>query len=264
MRKPWSEVDVELLKLHFPTTPLLELSILVGHTYSSTYSKCGSLKLKKPIEYRREYLKINRQAAVAAITGKAPWNKKPLVKLCCKWCNQDFEVVHARRNRAVFCKRACMTEWRKTITGAAHWLDTKVERACKWCNSTFRTKKAKVGYGEGHYCSLSCKGSAVSYQLGQQKGPTSIERKMQAALIENNIDFIAQHPIGPWCVDFYLPTLNLVIECDGDYWHSLDEVKIRDKRKNGYLKKAGFKVARITESTINANVNAALSQAILI
>jgi very-short-patch-repair endonuclease len=100
----------------------------------------------------------------------------------------------------------------------------------------------------------------------QTKSPTKIELKMSDFLIEENIDFIKNYEIGVFLVDFYLPKHNLVIECDGDYWHAnpnfvKDKVLTkpqlktidRDIRKNNELIKRGIKFLRFWEQDINYN-----------
>lgn len=50
--------------------------------------------------------------------------------------------------------------------------------------------------------------------------------------------------------DFYVPSLNLLIECDGDYWHSRPNAKKRDAIKNARARQAGYDVVRFSESVI--------------
>jgi G:T-mismatch repair DNA endonuclease (very short patch repair protein) len=81
-----------------------------------------------------------------------------------------------------------------------------------------------------------------------KKKDTKIEIKMESLLTNLEIDFIKQHQVKNWVFDFYLPEINLVIECQGDYWHSnpnifdhnnLSEMQMknieRDERKRKYL-----------------------------
>ena len=80
---------------------------------------------------------------------------------------------------------------------------------------------------------------------------TSIEKKVYDYLLLKGILFERQKLIGDkFLVDAYIPSLNLVIEADGDYWHSLDKVIKRDRAKNAYLTKCGFKLLRLTETEI--------------
>lgn len=83
------------------------------------------------------------------------------------------------------------------------------------------------------------------------KGPTSIEKKLYKELMDRGLLFEKQKLInGKFLVDAYIPSLNLIIEADGDYWHSLDRVVKKDKAENAYLTKCGYKLLRLTESEI--------------
>jgi len=84
------------------------------------------------------------------------------------------------------------------------------------------------------------------------KEPTNIEIKVYKELKKRGFLFEKQKIInGKFIVDAYIPKLNLVIEADGDYWHSLLKAKERDKRKNDYLQEHGFNLLRLTETEIN-------------
>jgi len=87
----------------------------------------------------------------------------------------------------------------------------------------------------------------------QQDGrPTSIEIKLYDELKRKELLFETQKVINDkFVVDAYIPRLNLVIEADGDYWHSLERVKKKDKAKNAYLIKCGFSLLRLTGTEIN-------------
>ena len=121
---------------------------------------------------------------------------------------------------------------------------------CEWCGGGFLCIPAKVAYGEGKFCSRSCLGSAsIKSQQGRR---SSIEFKVEDKLVEWGVEFIAQHKVGPWLVDFYIPHLNMVLECDGDYWHSLPRAKARDRQKNGWMLHNDYALFRMTETQINA------------
>jgi len=95
-------------------------------------------------------------------------------------------------------------------------------------------------------------GSLGLKKQAAMKGPTSIEKKVYDELKKRGILFETQKLInGKFVVDAYIPSLNLVIECDGVYWHSLPVNIKRDKSKNAYLKKCGFNMLRLTGSEIN-------------
>lgn len=64
------------------------------------------------------------------------------------------------------------------------------------------------------------------------------------------IDDIRPAPEGWFLVDAYIPKLNLIIEVDGEHWHSLQNIIKKDKAENAYLKKCGYKMLRIREYEI--------------
>lgn len=46
--------------------------------------------------------------------------------------------------------------------------------------------------------------------------------------LEANVHFIQQYRVGKYFVDYYIPSLNLVLEVDGERWHS-DKVKEQER-----------------------------------
>ena len=59
---------------------------------------------------------------------------------------------------------------------------------------------------------------------------------------------VGEYSFNP--IDFLIKDI-LVIECDGDYWHSLAEVKKRDWRKNMLLRLNAYPTLRFSESQIH-------------
>lgn len=89
------------------------------------------------------------------------------------------------------------------------------------------------------------------------KEPTSIEKKVYNELKSRHLLFETQSLInGKFLVDAYIPSLNLIIEADGCYWHGCDKCGFpkknnRDKAKNAYLLKLGYNLIRLPEHEIN-------------
>jgi very-short-patch-repair endonuclease len=84
------------------------------------------------------------------------------------------------------------------------------------------------------------KAAILQLQAGTLKQDTSIEKKMQRALTSAGVEY--EHPFNfkdKFLCDFAIPSHNIVIECDGDYWHSRPEIIKRDSAKNGYIAKCG-------------------------
>ena len=87
----------------------------------------------------------------------------------------------------------------------------------------------------------------------QRSHHTSIECAVYTALTNRGIDYEEQYLINnKFIVDAYIPGRNLVIEVDGDYWHSLEKTVKKDKAENAYLSKCGFNLLRLPEHTIRS------------
>jgi len=82
---------------------------------------------------------------------------------------------------------------------------------------------------------------------------TSIEVKIQNFLKQLEVDFFTHQYIklehGYRC-DILIPSMNLVIECDGNYWHKYPVGRDIDKIRTKELIEKGFKVLRLWEFEI--------------
>jgi len=173
-----------------------------------------------------------------------------MVKAKCQQCGRTVRIHVNRMPTFRYCSRQCLARAKQAIRGENHPLYKRVERKCKQCGEIFYAIPAKVALGEALFCSRRCAGSFRAAHIG--KAQTSIERKVGSLLDHLGLISEAQKPLGPWCVDFYLPDKNLVIECDGKYWHSLKKPAVRDRQKNGWLISKGFKVLRLREDSIRS------------
>lgn len=84
--------------------------------------------------------------------------------------------------------------------------------------------------------------------------PSSIEIIVQKQLDSLGIRYLQQKHVSDgerdYWLDFYIPSLKLVIECNGDYWHNLPERKERDKRLKEYVESTGRRIVFIWEHEI--------------
>lgn len=67
---------------------------------------------------------------------------------------------------------------------------------------------------------------------------------------------------GFYISDFYFPQTYSTVEIDGGY-HSSEEQKIRDKRKEDYLRKRGIKTFRLTNDQVNSMTPESLANYLL-
>lgn len=184
----------------------------------------------------------------------------------CIICSKSFKITPSRIKTAKYCSKTC---YGKGKIGSGKFLVS----VCGQCGKSIKNRKKRI------YCSIQCRAIAVGNKnrrhpvhvpkimdraffkkislLGiakqqRSKEPTSIEKKLYDELFLRRIKFKKQELINnKFLVDAFIPSLNLVIEADGDYWHALDRVKRKDKAENAYLSKCGFSILRLSEKEIN-------------
>lgn len=90
------------------------------------------------------------------------------------------------------------------------------------------------------------------------KASTSIELKFMKFLTDNNIEYIHQYPVhtdnGSWLYDFYIASMQLFVELDGEFWHSTKQSIRRDKIKNKIAKSVNIVVARISSDDMKFDI----------
>jgi len=83
---------------------------------------------------------------------------------------------------------------------------------------------------------------------------TSIEVKVQNFLKKLGVEFFTHQTMDiehRYQCDIFIPSMNLVIECDGDYWHKYPIGNDLDHIRTKELIEGGFKVLRLWENEIN-------------
>lgn len=98
---------------------------------------------------------------------------------------------------------------------------------------------------------------------GKQKlKNTSIELIIEQELINRHIPYLKQSPIkGIALVDFLLPN-KIIVQADGDYWHSREKNKGKDIAQDIVLGFKGYKVYRFTETEINKSARKCINKVI--
>jgi very-short-patch-repair endonuclease len=159
-------------------------------------------------------------------------------KLFSKLATEQFKDSHQREIRSAVAKRLWQTpEWRNTVMSPEMM--------------AVRAKQAYINNPkliEDHR-------DRMIQNRGLQAGKiSSIEIKMKNELYRRGIDFIHQFKYKLGIADFMISP-NIIVECDGDYWHNIDKVKVRDARQRKYLESSGYKVLSFWEHEINQNIH---------
>ena len=82
--------------------------------------------------------------------------------------------------------------------------------------------------------------------------------RLRAKQLEGK-QFYRQRIIGDFIVDFYCPKASLIIELDGGQ-HFTEEGIAKDKLRDDYMRKQGYKVVRFSDKEIFENLTAVLEK----
>jgi len=129
--------------------------------------------------------------------------------------------------------------------------DKREMRKCEWCGKEFQIYTSKTTNNRGRFCSRACKGAWIC--ANAQNRVSELEKFFAKCLESMGLKFETQYSVNHYSLDVAFPEKKIAVEIDGDYWHSLPNIKKKDKRKDFHLKSLGWKVMRIKENEINAN-----------
>lgn len=215
-------------------------SAVVGG-YERTCDHCGA-KFRRAVKGARF---CGRSCYLAA---------KPLVTATkrCPRCDKSFTVPATIADRFTVCSRACrlsVTKYRdcercdKRFRVQRHYNRFCSEECrrpprivvCETCTVDFRV----VPSSTARFCSIAC------WRRG--KGETRLEAGAREALTGMGLAFTQEMRMGRYSVDFALTDYGVALEMDGTYWH---RDKARDARKDGFLRKHGWRVVRVAEADV--------------
>ena len=92
------------------------------------------------------------------------------------------------------------------------------------------------------------------------KKDTLPERLIEQELIRQCIPYNKQVPLESIAVvDFLLPS-RIIIQVDGDYWHSLPQTKKRDNNQDFILGFKGYRIYRFWEKDIKKSACKCINQ----
>lgn len=173
------------------------------------------------------------------------------------WKNKNF------RNKVI--KSLLLKEDNQTFTERSN------RSKILWQKENFRSKLLKIMQSQNH---RNLKSSLMtnekreyhrklmielwkneSYRLKLSKTafwnpqPSKLQRKLIPIFNQLNIPWIEEYKIKWWYFDYFLPSKNILIEVQGNYWHNKPDVKSRDKRKFNFVNtKTSFSLIEIWEN----------------
>lgn len=73
------------------------------------------------------------------------------------------------------------------------------------------------------------------------------------------MQFYRQRPLGEYIVDFYAPSVNLVVEVDGSQ-HLEEAAEARDSERTAYLQSVGLEVIRVGNEDVVENLDGVIER----
>lgn len=211
---------------------------------------------------RRKY-----STKLCASCGTSFYSSRPSQIYCCHKCGRDalrcravqcdvcktvFQPTHDTSRR--FCSRKCQ--------GIAHRKGTIIK--CIECGNSFYATIRAIAAGKA-YCSIRCHNKALNRYNASRGHFVSNTEKAFAKILEScQIEFKSQVVVDRLTCDFLIPSSNLIIEVNGDYWHGnpktfpnpsplQSERRRSDKRRDWVLRQFGFSVWHVWEDDIKHN-----------
>lgn len=221
------------------------------------------MKTPRPTKYCRMCLKLfsmypsqqhqkycSNACAYAAFHLEGWAKAKPKITSSCETCGKTLINSPERASRVRFCSQKCMIVRRSKDAIAQNAIEgNQITCTCKQCGKSFVRYRSAIKYGRGVFCGKQCHGTYTIHQKRQRV--SKIEKKFGDMLEHEGLNIQRSYRIGPWVCDFYVPSVNLVIEFDGKYWHSLPAMIKRDKRKDEYLLAQGYRISRVQECSLD-------------
>jgi hypothetical protein len=170
------------------------------------------------------------------------------------------------RNADEYCKCGCLRKAWKNGYAHSHVQEAVPElvKPCA-CGQCGQMTSGRIKPTDGTPIDYNVKCARNSFRRGDGgwgDRKTSIEILVENELIELRIDYIFDQKFHFWYPDFRMPDRKLIIEADGEYWHSKPENILRDKVKDAYYTGCGYKVVRLKEADIKRNARAVVLAAL--
>jgi very-short-patch-repair endonuclease len=271
MNKKWSDDEKKLLrKLYMgDCLPPSDISKIINRTKPGIQKQIKVLGLKHNKEQERKCRSIMHSGKRNGMYGKDSWSKgftkyddKRLMVASIKnsktrkymYDNGDIKKLYGKDNPAYG-----IPSWNSGKTKyddkriMSYSIKNSISQHALWESLSEEEKERRRRLWASQ--SLKC-----------PKKETVIEKKIEIFLKSLEIDYKKQYRIGRFITDFYIPIPNLVIECQGDYWHAnplrydytnLNKTQMnnitRDKNKIKELKRRNIKFLFLWENDIKNN-----------
>jgi len=210
--------------------------------------------------------------------GKKKYNGKTakIYKIRCPTCDKEIET---KRKSQLYCNNKCYfnsTSLKLFSKNSKMIKGNKIKKYHKGYKHTQETIRKIINHVNRHNFpkgnlnpgvnkSKETIGKIKLKRLYQKivKKDTFPERAIQKILRKNKISFIKHKPIinikHKYQCDIFIEP-NIIIECDGDYWHNYPNLREIDKTRNKELQEKNYVIIRFWEKDIREDINKCLDK----
>lgn len=238
---------------------------LVKYFYTDKDLECSNPNCNKKVSLRRG--KPNQYCSNVCIRKLSRQRK-------CEACGEEFEKEDLRvKTFGPECKTALKS---KKVKAWHKQMDPEVKKT-RFQNIIAKTAKTrrenntpswnsgKTGVYSTETIEKIRQAALLQFENGDFK-KTTIEKIVEDLLIEMNIDFTYSFILEKRQYDFLLRSFNILIECDGDYWHAnpkfypkpepwqIERQRI-DEEKNRIASENKYTILRFWEDEILQNID---------
>jgi len=183
-------------------------------------------------------------------------NRKTGKIVNCAFCDKEIYKPKGQLRNKNFCSIECANKYQGR---------NKIEFICKTCGKKFKWSKSRIEQANPTYCSVVCRNKDTEHMINcglsstikQQKkrGLNKLELTGRKILQDIGVQFNEQILMfGKFLVDVLLKDKKVIIQWDGEYWHTKIKRQKLDESQDAYLTKCGYRVLRITDKQIKNNV----------
>jgi very-short-patch-repair endonuclease len=130
-----------------------------------------------------------------------------------------------------FCSVACASESFKR----------RIELVCRVCGKHYPVRAKNH---DQKTCSRACRTEWIG------KTDSKLEQIIKIEMQNAGLHPTPRVGLGPYTVDFAFLEPKVIVECDGQYWHSLPDTIARDRRKDRFFANRGWLIVRLKEDEI--------------
>lgn len=179
-----------------------------------------------PLRYNPKVVKVCQKCGKQDIVRYKGANK-PTANYYCRSCVVQRPQVLLKLSKATQ-KQWQNGEFRKLVQKSSQNIWQDDQRRYKMSairRDPQNTVRLRTNAKQAGVKSIQCQAGKVS----------KIQTQLYSLLDDLNIAYIKEFQLGPYLFDCFIPSHDLLIECNGDYWHNLSKNSARDKAKATFI-----------------------------